>query len=84
MEKIAVQKFKIEITTGDDWNAEVNIVDEAGNREHVYSDTAAFECPEDLIWRRDIGNLFRQAFELGRKVGAGEAEVTLTSASHSA
>lgn len=65
----------MEVTEGDDWNAEVNIVGDDGEREHVYSDIAATECPEDLIWRRDIGSLFRQAFELGRRVGAGEATV---------
>lgn len=70
-----MKKYKIEVMEGDDWSAEVNIVDEDGDREHVYSDLAATECQEDLIWRRDIGSLFRQAFELGRKVGAGEAIV---------
>ena len=68
--------FKIEVNEGDDWCAEVNIIDGSGNREHVYSDTSVDECPEDLIWRRDIGSLFRQAFELGCMVGAGEASVT--------
>lgn len=70
-----MNKYKIEVKEGDDWNAEVNIVGEDGEREHVYSDAMVDACPEDLIWRRDIGSLFRQAFELGRKVGAGEATV---------
>lgn len=32
-----------------------------------YNDNATFDYPEDLTWGRNIGELFRDAFELGKK-----------------
>lgn len=56
---------------GDD----VFIVYEDGREDFVHSDAAAFGSPEDNIWRRDAGALFWLAFDLGVKVGKGEAEI---------
>lgn len=32
---------------------------------YTFSDDAAHDCPEDLLWYRDIGELYDAAFRIG-------------------
>jgi hypothetical protein len=65
--------IRIDVRSDGDDGDEVYVVHGDGREECIHSDAGA--SPEDNIWRRDAGALFQLAFELGRKVGAGEARL---------
>ena len=66
------ERFRIEVREGPDGD-DVYVVYDDGREECIHSDADARYAPEDNLWRRDAGALFQLAFELGVKVGAGEA-----------
>ena len=63
--------FQLRLEDTPDYTTQATLVRPNGDEETIVGGSES-ECPEDMIWCRDLGTIFRQGLDAGKAIGKRE------------